>query len=470
MKKNNFLAVFDKLSKDEIRKFEIHLNANYQNSKIPLQIFHYYLKFSTKKKTYPELKIVYEKLFGPPPKNKRPLAKLQNGLSDLNLILKDFLIQMKILETDFEQEFLWLKILEQKELFHERDLHLKKIVQQQKENNNIWKSLHLLQLNQFEFFKNDFNKNNLEISQLQDGLHLMDDFFISMQLKYAVESINRKNILNVPLPKMPFLKTILNQLKKNKNAFLLQNQLYYNIYLFLKNENFKHFTQLKDFVFTHQFSLHREERLSALIYMINYLAALLRTGKLKWANETFELYQWGLSHDNIMVQNGIIESLHFRNIVNVAARLKKFSWSKKFVETYHKFLEPSSKEEIIAIAYAMIYFTEEDFQKVLENFDQVKFEEPIFEIQARIYMLACYYEIGRTDNLIMQCETFARFVKRSKKVNDSNKIAATNFTRILKQLQRKKLFKKEIKENIENENALFFKSWLLEKLLQYQRI
>ena len=91
MTNNTFLQILSTFSKKELQKFSFYLHANHPNLNVELQIFDFYKKLIEKKKAFPELKIAYQKIFGtPPPKGRRP-AKLQNGFSDLNILIKDYL-------------------------------------------------------------------------------------------------------------------------------------------------------------------------------------------------------------------------------------------------------------------------------------------------------------------------------------------------------------------------------------------
>lgn len=472
MNNNNFLILLNTLKAKEVKRFSNYLYALYGNSKVTLDIYEYYKAFYKKKKIPSDWDIAYDRIFGKSKKNIRKSSKIQNGLSDLYLILKEYLIQQKISTTDFEKEFLWLKILEERTLNHQKNLHLKKLYKKAKDRKTktIWTSLDTLKLYHFEYFKNDFKKNNVAIDNVQNGMKLLDDFYISMELKYASEILARKKVLSTNSNALPLLSTVKSLLEQNECPSSLQNELYFLLYSFVDSYNHTQFIKLKEFLFNHQDELHQEEKLTTLVYLLNYLAAELKKGKLELSEETLNLYKFGLEKGQLLVHNKLIDTTHFYNIVNIACRLKDLEWVKYFIEEYQVFLDKESKVQVISIVSSMVLFEENEFHKVISRISEARFGENIFGLLARVYILSSHYELNTLDNLDILCDSFIRFVKRSKTLGHSNKEAAINFSRILKHLDKRALLKKDINEEIKKSEFLFFRTWLFEKSKSYRPI
>jgi len=168
MKKSNYLSLFFSLSPKEVRSFSNHINASYSSQKGTIEIYQYYHSLYKRKKTTPSLEIAYRSIFGEPSSKKRPYSKLNNGLSDLFILLKKFLIREKILEKDFESELLWLEILEERELDSMKN-SAQKVIENaltKSQIETIWHPLYKLQLNNFIYFKNS-NNSEKEVSHLK---------------------------------------------------------------------------------------------------------------------------------------------------------------------------------------------------------------------------------------------------------------------------------------------------------------
>lgn len=470
MKTSKFLTILETLDTKEIHKFKTHLHANHKNLKVALSIFKFYAKFFLNKKPLPSPEKANQKLFEFVPKEKTEWVKLNNGLSDLNLILKDYLIQMKLKENEFEKEMLWLQVLEERGLTRQRELQFNRVLKSQQQEQGAWNTLQELKLYHHEFFRNNFEKENPKINWIEKGLLALDDFYFSLQLKYNVELLNRKSLLSISKKPSPLLKPILQQIKKGGDNISLTNQLYFKQYQFFEKNNTPNFNQLYEFLSLHKDQLDREDKLTTLLYLLNFMAGELRKKNYEVREVTFKLYQFGLDEDQLFIHNGIMDHGIFRNIVNLACHLKKYSWAEKFILNYQDYLEASSRQENISIAWAMIHFEKQQFKKVIQNITNTQFSSIYFILATRVYLMASNFELGQIDSLNNDCESFIRYFKRSNKLGKDLTEAAVQFGKIFYQILQKKSSKTTIQQQIKNADQIYFKAWLERKLKDYQPI
>lgn len=468
MKKNVFLTHLETLQPAEVKKFALYLKSNYEKSKILLKIFDFYVRFYHKKKPVPALEVAYEAIFLKKAETEKDIRNLQNGISDLFLKLKTFLIQKKVMETEFEKEFLWLQILEERKLIHQRDLQLKNLSQKEAESSNSWSRINEVKLYHYSFFRNDFEKEKPNVTLIEKGIQQLDDFYCGMQLKYTSELLNRENLLSIPPTPSRLLDPILSQ--SRQETFSLQHQLYLQVYEFLEKKDWQKYQRLKALLFKHSDQLHSDDKLTTLIYLLNYLAEELKKGRYELRQETFELYQYGLTEDELLIHQGTIDSINFRNIVNLACHLKAYSWAEAFIQDYQKYLEDDIRIENKTIAMAMLNFERGYYAEVIKGITKNNMEGIHYIIMGRIYLLASKYELDNTSNLEIECESFIRFVKRSKKLGSQSELAASRFGKILHQLIQKKLPVAQLREEVADQQPLYFKSWLETKLTDYDPI
>ncbi len=467
MKKNTFLTHLDALTPTEVRKFEAYFRLINSNSEVLLNIFEYYIKFYRKIKPPPSVNEVYEIIFSRKAKNENDTKNLQNGISDLFKQLKEYLIQKKLLETGFEKEFLWLKILEEKGLQHQRELHFKGLIKKEKKNNSLWSILNRLKLNHHNFFRNNFEKNNPAIELVENNILILEDFFVSLQFKYAAEISNRNLQLSQDSKDSSLFNQLYPEVSKTINDYSFAGQLYFELNQFLKNRKNNTFQELRDFLFQNENKLSKADKLTTLLYLLNFLSDELKKGKYKLRKETLDLYKFGLGKNNILIHNGILDHLNYRNIVNLASNLGDYDWAENFIEDYKKYLDKNIQNENVSIAKAMLYFEKGDYLQVIKNISKNNFSGIYYILLARIYNLACDYELNENEDLEIDCATFIKFVQRSKKLNEHNKIAAIHFAKILSQLYLKELPKEKIKSEIDDSSSLFFRAWLLKKQKNY---
>jgi len=386
----------------------------------------------------------------------------------LSIHLKDYLIQQKILESKFEKDFLWLQILEERGLAHQNYLQLEKLKKGGEGIQNIWASNEQLKVYHYEFFRNDFQKHTPHIDNLQKGIEYLEEFYRSIKLKFAAEIINRKSLL----PEQnhnPDLDIFVPDLEKINFEQLSENsELYIALIQFLKKRNLKSYQRLEKFLAINHTKLHQDEKLTTIIYMLNYLAGEIKGGNSKMMNNVFELYSFGLEN-KILIHNGKIDALPFNNIVTVACFLKKYDWAKRFVEDYKIFVKDNIRNEVSSLSLLMILFKEEKFKKVSPIFTEIKFTNVISKITGTIFHLASLYELGDYDNLYTPLDTFISYLNNNKMVGKNNKEAALNFARILKYFIRQRLSKSQIENEIDTRNLIFFRNWLKDKLSSYQQ-
>jgi hypothetical protein len=469
MKKNTFLTHLDTLKPAEVSKFGIHLNANSHDSKLLLKAYGFYVKYHNKVKPPPEPEVAFLKIFSRKPTSKADFKNLKNFPYDLSKKLKEYLIQKKIMETEFEKDFIWLQILEERGLEHQKNLHLKKLKKEKTGVKHVWDSVNQLKLNQYEYFRNDFQKNNIRLKEFQNGMNFLDDFYVNMKLKYSSEILNRAYVLSPPSSELFLLDSLLASVKKSDYDFTIQNELYRILYDFLQKRDFKKHVAVKEFVIKNEELLHQEERLTAFSYMINVLAAELKTGT-QYKEEAFELYQMGLRKDKLLVYNGLMDGTNFFNIINIACRLKKFDWAKLFIKDHKQYLRKGTRKQSIFYALAIISFEEGDFQKAIHDLRKTTFNDVMLEMVARVYTLASYFELDKYDDLETFCDSFIRFANRNKNLGKDNTLSVVNFTQNLKHLSDKKIPKNQLKKRIIKEEKLFFRDWLLAKVEKYKPI
>ena len=384
MKKNTFLTHLNTLSPAEVKKFGRHLKANSADSKLLLKAYDYYVKFHRKVKSPSDPEVAFQKIFSRKLSTKADLRNLNNFPTDLLAKLKAYLIQKKIMETKFEKDFLWLQVLEERGLSHQRNLQFEKIKKEQNKSKDIWASLNQLKLYNQEYFRNNFEKENSEISLLEDGIQSLNDFYISFHLKYASEILNRNIILATTIKPNPALDSLIALIEKKELPISLSNELHFELYQFLQDRSHLKYIKLRTFLFEHRSLLHQDEKLIALLSMMNYISAKLKKGKPELIRDIFELYKFGYENDNILIHNDILESSSFRSTVNLACHLQELDWAAHFIENIQCYLDPKVRIENVAIANSLILFEQGKFEEAIQNIEKHSFSEIHSMIMARV--------------------------------------------------------------------------------------
>jgi len=467
MKKNTFLTHLEVLTVTEVRKFAAYLHSTYPKSTVLLNTYAFYAKFHKKRKPVPELEVAYEKIFGKKPKSTTDIRNLQNGISDLFKKLKEYLVKEKIMASEFEKEFIWLQILEERNLHHQRNLHFKKLAKEEKKSLSLWSKVNELKLIHHELFRVGLEKENPNLNLIEEGIKRLDDFYFSLQLKYSAELLNKENLLSVPIQSSQMYDSFFTYSKNNLDKLSIQNRLYFYLNNFLKSPTQQQFQKIKVFLIQYKLKLHKDEKLITLLYLLNFLAKGLKEGNYNLRRDAFDLYKFGLEGEAILIHKKLLDHTIFRNVVNLSCHLKEYSWAEKFINDFQKYLDKSVCIENVAIAESILFFEKSDYKRVIQNIQKTRISGVFYVVMANIYILASKYELADTDNLDTSTSSFIRFVRRSKKLGVENKNAAINFAKILNHLIQNKLPKEKIQVEFKKSSPIYFGTWLEKKIIQY---
>lgn len=460
MVKNNYLKILKELTKSEIKEFGRYLLFAFPRSKAIYQIHEYYAPFAIKKKKYPTWDKALIEIF---PKENTKLSKLQNYLSDLFLKLKLYLTQKKHLSDKFEQEFLWLQILEEKGMFHEKDLQLKKTLKTLEEEKFSFNTPYQeFQIQKFQYFTNQNVKREKSKQMLIAADTALDEFYFNAKLGIASEMKSMKHVYGISVHS-DFFHPILVHLDNQKKSFSILNQFYLLLYQFNANQNENTYGKMQAFLLKYEEQLPKEEEIAAIIGLINYTAGKIKESGIDFIQKAFQLYQLGLKK-GVFLYQGMIDNRHYENIINLACRAEKFEWAKKFCDDYKESLPISIKGSSYKLGKAIIAFSQKNFQEVitlLHHFDSIDIYQ---NLRFRTLLLVVNFELKEDMYLKENCESFERFIRRNKQLGEQNTRAALNFSSILKRMLKENNNKNELKKMIVEANPLFYRSWFLSKL------
>lgn len=317
-----------------------------------------------------------------------------------------------------------------------------------------------LELIQLEQITQENRTSDLNINAVLDNARL---FFMITTLRYAYTALTQQNLRKVDYD-IPFLEQILEEVALNDYSAYPLLQIYYHSYYTLKKpEEVQHFDLLKSYLNHEQISL--KEKRFILLICINYAAKQINLGKIDYAREALNLYQYGLESRSIFVE-GKISAFAYKNIVTVALNLKEYSWVEYFIEAYSGYLPEHLQESYQHFNIAKLAFDRGDFRSAMDLLIQVEYDEVLLNIDAKVILLKIYYQEGYDDALDALLESFRVFLHR-KKALSSYKKSYINLINFIKKILGSVLDKESIKViqiEINETQQLAERKWLLEQL------
>ena len=460
MQKSKLIRTLSLLSEEEMRCLQSFLQSPYFNTNTKVVKLYGVLRAHHPNFSSPKLakEKVFKKIFP-----YRPYAHQQmlNLMSEFYRLLEKYLIQLQLEKKEMRPDELLLEAYEERpncfSIFEKRINALNKKLDELPFRDEIY-----------------FNKKK----ELFLKYYSHPDTYIQVgdkgTLSKAFECFDaEKKLVNIKLQCALNART--NTIKDKKDIKTkLENpllSLYEKLEKFQRSEAFNDFNKLI-YLFELNINLLRTEDKTTILKMLtNYCTRQTNNGQSHFFPIMLDLYKLGLENGCLVV-NGKISKNVFQNISTVAATCQEFDWSKKFMGEYKNLLDESIKADAIATGMGLWYFEKKEYNDAIDAM-QHSFTEPFDIIRSKSVLIRSWFELWKKDDhyydfLIIQLETFEKYIRRNKSLTSNKKETIFKFIFYTKRMAGINWNKEEIKilkKEIEQEPFLVFKKWLLEKLM-----
>lgn len=217
-------------------------------------------------------------------------------------------------------------------------------------------------------------------------------------------------------------------------------------------------------------------------FLINNLTIRYRVDGDKFLPSLFSLMKFRFKNDYLST-DGKIEATKFTSLVTLACKSGEFDWIQNVIDENVERIEDDDKLDTVGLAYGYLFYhkgersgEKENYTKALDALLKVNQNRPFFTYQVKSLLLRCYFEIY-FDKVEYQyflndfSLAFERHLNRDKTLSISKKDSYSNFCKIVRRLVKLRFEKnesmnkfKDLKNRVENEEILFGKEWLMEKI------
>lgn len=264
--------------------------------------------------------------------------------------------------------------------------------------------------------------------------------------------------------------------KQNKYKYADLIEFYINlIYCSLNRDREEHYYKVKDFLFENHEVFDINEKKNIATSIANYCVQKFQLGSTKFLRELFEINKFRLENGIVTFKSGKINKDLYKQVVFVSTSLNETEWTEKFVEEYTPLLFAEYRESMKNFAKALVYYSEKKFDDVLNCLKRFRFADVMDKVNVKILIAKTHFEMREFEMLFYHIDTSRHFLKNNKNVSsflcDTNCNFLNYLQSIVSAIEKSDSAKlKKLEEKIRKDNTVAGKSWLLEKLLELEKV
>ena len=337
---------------------------------------------------------------------------------------------------------------------------LKSDVNKSRENNSVglWDDLYNLEIEHLTYFENMTNTVTDSRKVLEGAIASINDLYDKLVSFYELEIVNREVSINEDWEE------VISTLKPHQSASSI-NDICIRLISLKKNRDNESYEYLSSLLENESDSVSRGIQYAILIHLTSYLNHKIKIGELHLSKDLLELYKRGID-SGILINNGVIPSRRFYNILNQACGSGAFDWADHFVDNYAHLVDATKVHETKLLAKAEINFKKGNYDWVIDNLVTIKYKNFDHELKARWLLICSEFELNRDNVLFLEdrVRSMNYYLIRNKKNMDVFAFEGVkNLCKFLVKLAKPNdsgLLRQEIIDT----KYLVYRGWLLSKL------
>ncbi len=304
---------------------------------------------------------------------------------------------------------------------------------------------------------------------LDESMYLTSFFLISILQSYRY-LLNKSLTISFDFD-LDLLDYIIKFLE-NEGSHFLKNKplelLYKEILVLKDNSKEDLLEQIKNDLCNDDILLDDDDRKDGLTVISNLSINAAYKGKEEFFKLIFEMDKYLISRDLISrVKGGYFDKEIFSNVVTLGLKLDEVEWVEEFIEKYHKKLAPENQESSYNHCKAKLYLRTKEYDKAKYYIDNISNADMQLKLHARITSIMIYYELGNIEEVLMQIETYRKYIMNDKLLSKNHRKFSANFIKFISMICKARYsFKtsaEDIKKNILECDMVSSRKWLLDK-------
>lgn len=472
MKNTYLVEVISVLSTEEQQDFSQFLaNSFYNKGGQSNELQHLYAVILAAAPEYAdavlEKNLVYNRVF---PGKDFIEGKLEKLMTDLNKLLRKFLLTKTILEQEdsIDNQLTWIRWLRE----HGMESRFQQAVNKIKTKIQSRESLDSYQLT-FQLAKEEHEwastynriKGDLNIANL---LLQLDLYYYNYRTELSNRFLLQEKAGKIIIQDQ--LQTPLNQLPpqslSQKSALLLITQKI-NILFNQEAPEEQAFQAMVELIDQHKDALAYQTVAELYAYIRSLCVLLIDNGHLNFVKVLHDIHKQNVK-DGYLLAQGKMGANTYLNLVQIAIRAKETDWAIQFTEEYKNLITDGDETRFFyKYSLACCLFANKQYDKALDLLVDPP-PSPYYHLMVRRLELKIYYEQD-SELLPYKIDAFRKYLERTapKSVSTQNNDMNMNFVSMLSQISQspRKDAKRAARlvDRINAKKAIGERSWLLEK-------
>lgn len=413
MYESRIICLFSTFSNDDRRKLRKWIRSDFVNKNTDIVTF---FEFIDSKNTLTERTITKEKahayIYPNTPYNDLRIRHLIWLTTDL---VEEFIVYNSLQKNTVLKKQILSQFYASHELFKFSNQILMENLAQSATSNLRNASFHLQQhqLYALYFQINSRNVRNKDF-KLQDIIDHATLFTLIETLKYACVIHSLQKITKLEINNY-FLDTALKfvMLPEFKKENVLQ--IYYHIYLVLRDDNEKAFNKFIKDLKEHEASFTSNDLKDLYLLSINFCVKRSNQNITKYTKMAFELYIHAIQK-GYLVENNEISRFSFTNVVSLGIKLKEFTKTETFIQNYVKLIAKEYRNNTADFNRAKVFFANGQSQKALKILLTKEFKDVLWNLNAKYLVLKVLFENRDITMFNIYLKAFKNYVKRKNNI------------------------------------------------------
>ncbi len=392
--------------------------------------------------------------------------KLRLAISRLNKVLEKFLIMEEVENTPFEKERLLVAACRRRKLGRNfrkaMNYSLNTTDSQPLRNSDYYQARYFLEYQNYLHISETGKKKDLNFKNMDRNLTLS---FASTKLRLASFSLSLQAVSGDEheILLLNELMELAKQPPYNEAPFIM---VYFHFINLFKTGTEKEFEDFKNILFQCADNFTDEEFRDIYLAGLNFCIRKINDNQKAFFYEALDLYKKGLELE-LLLDNGKISRSTFNNIIGIALRIDEPDWVGEFINNYKKYLAPPHNVTAYNLNMARLEFVRKNYRKALSHLQLADYDDLLNHMNAKVLQVKIYYELDEFESLDSLLKSMRMFIRRKRNIGYHYQLWKNIIRYTMKLLKVNRYDKKAVaslEQDIQKEELLPEKEWLLEKL------